>query len=103
MGDKFKNLLVKLGMSPVGSDFGIVYPQKYLPVMLDGKLMGYVEPKLAPYLVKSLRAIKIIQNKADDEINCVPKTMEIAFMESTTQSGKSDTSDISTSGSENDD
>ena len=60
MGDKFKNLLVKLGMNPIGSDFGIIYPQKYLPVMLDGKVMGLVNPKLAPFLVKSLRAIKII-------------------------------------------
>jgi|TARA_B110001450_G_C17414365_1_gene397154 hypothetical protein len=60
MGDKFKNLLVKLGMSPIGSDFGLIYPQKYLPIVLDGKVMGFVCPKLAPYLVKSLRAIKII-------------------------------------------
>ena len=50
--------------------------------MLDGKILGYVNPKIAPYLVKSLRAIKILQNKADDEVSYVPKTMEIAFMES---------------------
>ena len=60
MADKFKKLLCSLGMNPLGTDFGLIYPDKYLPVMLDGKLMGYVDPKLAPYLVKSLRAIKII-------------------------------------------
>jgi hypothetical protein len=34
-------------MSPIGTDFGLIYPQKYLPVMLDGRLMGYVDPRLA--------------------------------------------------------
>ena len=71
--------------------------------MLDGKIMGYVNPKLAPYLVKALRAIKIIQNKADEDVSCVPKTIEIAFMESSSQNAKSEASDVSTSESENED
>jgi DNA-directed RNA polymerase I subunit RPA2 len=58
--NNFKNLLNKLGMNSIGSDFGLIYPHKYLPVVLDGRLMGYVDPKIAPHLVKSLRAIKII-------------------------------------------
>ena len=70
--------------------------------MLDGKLMGYVNPKLAPFLVKSLRAIKIVQNKTDDLMECVPKTMEIAYLASGV-SDKSDSGEASTSGSENED
>ena len=39
----FKRLLVKLGMNPINSDFGVVYPSEYLPVLLDGQLMGYLD------------------------------------------------------------
>jgi DNA-directed RNA polymerase I subunit RPA2 len=103
IGDKLKKLLCQLGMNPIGTEFGLIYPSKYLPIMLDGKLMGYVDPKVAPYLVKSLRAIKIIQNKADELHACVPKTMEIAFMASSGSDSKSENSEKSTSGSEGDD
>jgi len=61
-GNNFRKLLSSLGMNPIGSDFGLIYPNKYMPVVLDGRLMGYVDPKIAPHLVKSLRAIKILQN-----------------------------------------
>jgi len=46
-------------MSPLGSDFGLIYPHKYIPVVLDGRVMGYIDPNIAPKLVNSLRAIKI--------------------------------------------
>lgn len=78
----FKKLLSKLGMNPIGTDFGLTYPQNYIPVLLDGKLMGSVDPKIAIELVKNLRAIKITQHKTDDLYECVPKTMEIAFLPS---------------------
>ena len=45
---KFKTLLTQLGMHPVSSDFGLIYPYKYLPVMLDGVLEGYIDPSIAP-------------------------------------------------------
>ena len=51
----FKKLLCTLGMNPVQSDFGLIYPHQYLPVMLDGKLMGYVDRKIAQIMVNSLR------------------------------------------------
>lgn len=76
----FKRLLTQLGMNPVGSDFGLVYPKKFLPVMLDGRLMGHVDPKLASDLVKNLRQIKIAQHHTDELYQCVPKTLEIAFL-----------------------
>ena len=43
----FKALLSSLGVHPISSDFSLVYPHKYLPVMLNGVLMGYIDPKLA--------------------------------------------------------
>ena len=35
-------------MSPIQSDFGLVYPHNYLPLTLDGRVLGYVDRKLAP-------------------------------------------------------
>lgn len=32
-------------MHSVQSDFSLIYPYKYLPVMLDGALLGYIDPK----------------------------------------------------------
>ena len=46
-------------MNPVSTDFGLIYPYKYLPIVLDGVLLGYIDPKLAPMFVKNLRALKI--------------------------------------------
>ena len=57
--NSFKQLLASLGMHPVSSDFGLVYPYRYIPVTLDGVLVGYVDPEQAPELVKALRALKI--------------------------------------------
>ena len=54
-----KVLLSSLGMHPISTDFGLIYPYKYLPVMLDGILMGYIDPSIANTFVKSLRALKI--------------------------------------------
>lgn len=44
----FKKLLTQMGMNPVGSDFGVINPVNFLPVMLDGQLLGYVSPAIAP-------------------------------------------------------
>lgn len=41
---KFKTILAELGMHPINSDFNLIYPQKYLPIMLDGVLIGYIDP-----------------------------------------------------------
>jgi DNA-directed RNA polymerase I subunit RPA2 len=49
MGDgvSFKALLASLGMHPVQTDFNLIYPQKHLPVVLDGVVMGYIDPVIA--------------------------------------------------------
>lgn len=57
--NNFKTLLASLGAHPISSDFGLIYPYKYLPIMLDGILIGYIDPALAVEFVKSLRALKI--------------------------------------------
>ena len=56
----FKKLLTQLGMCPIGSDFAMTFPQNFLPVLLDGKLLGYVDPKLSRNLVQSLRSLKVL-------------------------------------------
>ena len=40
----FKSLLSSLGMNSISTDFNIVFPINYLPVVLDGVVLGYVEP-----------------------------------------------------------
>jgi hypothetical protein len=67
-------------MNAVQTDFNIVYPSSYLPVVLDGIVLGYVEPQVAPFLVESLRAIKVQQNRAHELYRCVPMTLEIAYL-----------------------
>jgi len=34
-------------MNPIATDFNLIFPAKYIPVVLDGKLLGYVDPKIA--------------------------------------------------------
>lgn len=76
----FKQLLASLGMNSQSSDFNLIYPIEFLPVVLDGILMGYVDPKLAPHLVNQLRMLKIKQNITDELEGTVPMTLEIAYL-----------------------
>lgn len=90
---KLRQLLCMLGMNPVSSDFGLVHPYNYIPVVLDGKLVGSIDPVMSSNFVKSLRFIKIQQqypNKQNE--GCVPRTLEIAFLppNSVTSISKSD-------------
>ena len=48
--------------------------------MLDGILMGYVDPKLAPHMVTQLRYLKIAQSTKNDMEASVPMTMEVAYL-----------------------
>lgn len=41
-------------------------------MLLDGKLLGYVDPKLSRNLVQSLRSLKILQHKTEELYQCVP-------------------------------
>ncbi len=68
-------------MQPIGSDLGYIYPQSHLPVVLDGKLLGYIDPNKTIKFVKKLREYKINKD-SNEEYKCVSKTMEIAFLPS---------------------
>ena len=62
------------------TDFNLIYPVDFLPVMLDGVLLGYVDPKLAPSLVNRLRYLKMKQNKTHELEGSVPMTLEVAYL-----------------------
>jgi hypothetical protein len=62
------------------TDFNLVYPINFLPVVLDGVVLGYVDPKIASHMVKSLRSIKIRQDTTHDLYKSVPMTLEIAYL-----------------------
>lgn len=48
--------------------------------MLDGVLLGYIDPKMATDFTNSLREIKIRQDTTDELLRSVPQTLEIAFL-----------------------
>ena len=77
-----KKLLKKLGMKPLSQNLSEFYSPKSLPVMHDGMLLGYITPEAAPEFVKTLRKIKMMEDRTDDLHASVPKTMEIAFLPS---------------------
>lgn len=80
MLNNFKALLASLGMHPITTDFGLVYPYRYLPVLLDGVIVGYVDPDQAPVFVKSLRALKIQQRDTTELFESVPRSLEVAYL-----------------------
>ena len=63
--DDFKQLIAQMGVNLCQTDFNIVYPIQFLPVTLDGILLGYIDPRLAHNFVQSMRKIKIQQNLSD--------------------------------------
>lgn len=76
----FKNLLNSLGMHAQQTDYNLVYPVNFLPIVLDGILLGYVDPKLAPHMVSQLRYLKMKQDKTDELESSVPTTLEVAYL-----------------------
>lgn len=57
-----------------------MYPVDFLPIVLDGILMGYVDPKLASHMVSQLRYLKMKQNTAHELEGSVPMTLEVAYL-----------------------
>jgi len=57
-----------------------VQPINFLPIVLDGVLLGHIEPKLAQDFTNSLREIKIKQDTADELLRSVPQTLEIGYL-----------------------
>ena len=46
-------------MHPISNDLSIIYPPKSLPILLDGRIIGYIEVSTADELVESLRVLKV--------------------------------------------
>lgn len=67
-------------MQPAQTDFNIIHPINFLPVVLDGILLGYVDPRIALDFSNSLREIKIRQDTTDELFRSVPQTLEIAYL-----------------------
>lgn len=67
-------------MQPAQTDFNVIQPINFLPVVLDGVLLGYLDPKVAPDFTNSLRAVKIRQDTTNELFRSVPMTLEIAYL-----------------------
>ena len=77
--DKHKNLeivLTNLGMNPISKNINIIHPPNSLHVLLDGKLIGYVDSELIDGLISSLKYLKV--NQIPD--NLVPEKLEIGYI-----------------------
>ena len=59
-------------MQPTQTDFNVIQPVNFLPVLLDGVLLGYVDPRQANDFSNSLREIKIRQDTTDELLRSVP-------------------------------
>ena len=60
--DKHKNLeivLTNLGMNPISKNINIIHPPNSMHILLDGKLIGYVETELIDGLIRSLKYLKV--------------------------------------------
>jgi DNA-directed RNA polymerase I subunit RPA2 len=64
-----------LGMLP-NTDLSVVIPSNYIYVVLDGRVIGYVEPEKANDFVRDLRYIKVM----GDAKKPIPATLEIGFI-----------------------
>lgn len=51
-----------------------------MPVMLDGILLGYLEPDVAPIFAQALRSIKVKPDTTDELQKTVPMSLEIAYL-----------------------
>ena len=69
------NLCVSLGMNPIQNGLIMNFPIYYYPVILDGKLLGYISPEYVNDFVKSLRFLKVKQEQFK-----IPEVMEIGFI-----------------------
>lgn len=69
--DNVPHVLVSLGMIPLNS--AEINYKKHFVVMLEGKVIGYIEKSIAKHICNELRLLKIRGNK-------VPTFMEIVLV-----------------------
>ena len=75
--DSFIELCVENGMNSAVSDFSLIYPPHYLPVLLDGRVIGYIDPLYAHNFENVLRGWKT-QGR-------IPRELEIGYVHSSPQ------------------
>ena len=63
-------------MNPISKNINIIHPPNSLHVLLDGKLIGYVDSELIDGLISSLKYLKV--NQIPD--NLVPEKLEIGYI-----------------------
>jgi DNA-directed RNA polymerase I subunit RPA2 len=73
------DLLVKLGVSPCGAggvsgDGKATSVHSYIPVCIDGRVVGGVSAKRCKSISSQLRRMKV------EDAPCVPSTLEVAFI-----------------------
>ena len=67
--------LLRAGMLPASSQLPMPFPE-YLPVLVDGCIVGYARQSLAPALVAKLRELKVGQSNG----SVIPDDMETAYI-----------------------
>ena len=63
-------------MCSIVNDLQVVYPPESLHVVLNGRVIGYVEDDIIPDLISSLKRLKIMQ----DPDRLVPQELEIGYI-----------------------
>ena len=71
-------ILTSLGMIPIAP--AVSMPSGYVPVLLDGKIIGHLPPALLAQVADKLRYLKVIGTEG------IPKDIEIAHMPLNTSS-----------------
>ena len=78
--NSLKGILASLGMIPSGSggDGQVILGPEYIPVVVDGIIYGGVHKSEAARVVKSLRLLKLAQEKSDGRK--LDMTTELAYL-----------------------
>jgi len=71
---KFESSLTSLGMIPVTTDLNIHIGADSYPVVLDGKLIGFVNDGLINNFILGIRKYKVLKQKS------IPENLEIGFI-----------------------
>ena len=71
---KFESTLTSLGMIPVSTDLNLHIGEDSYPVVLDGRLIGFINENLVNNFIQGIRKNKVLKQKS------VPENMEIGFI-----------------------
>lgn len=82
---KLEASLTVLGMIPVGSDLNMhISAEEAYPVILDGRLIGFINDGLVNNFILGIRKNKVLQNALNNtntlNKSAIPETLEIGFI-----------------------